>query len=111
MALIFDEVVKLFSSREKSNVFDYDATGLSVYGKTYEFSRKGYVTRSGVRGYILSAGYAHDFILANFLDPGNTNHGSLFGIVSMLQLIYLALIILASLEQMVSRELALIFKN
>lgn len=79
LVLIFDEAVKLLNSRKKVDIFDYDATGLVTYGKTYEFSKKGYVSKKrGDRGYILSAGYAHNYILANFLDPGNTNHGSRF---------------------------------
>lgn len=77
--LVFNESIRLFYPRKKIDVLDVDATGLIAQGKTYEGNKKGYVTeKRGVRGYQLMLGYAHDYIFANFLDPGNTNAGARF---------------------------------
>jgi hypothetical protein len=57
---------------------DIDSSGLMVYGRTYEFARKGYFPRQrGRRGYRLSiastSGEAGSEILALFLDPANAS--------------------------------------
>ncbi len=57
---------------------DIDSTGLMVYGRTYEFARKGYFPRQrGRRGYRLTLastyGEAGPEILALFLDPANAS--------------------------------------
>lgn len=57
---------------------DIDSTGLMVYGRTYEFARKGYFPRQrGRRGYRLTMASTYSEagseILALFLDPANAS--------------------------------------
>lgn len=59
---------------------DIDSTGLMVYGRTYEFARKGYFPRQrGRRGYRLTLGSTYgpagSEILSLFLDPANASAG------------------------------------
>lgn len=60
---------------------DIDSTGLIVYGRTYQFARKGYFPRQrGRRGYRLTLGSTYgpagSEILALFLDPANVSAGT-----------------------------------
>jgi len=63
---------------DQQSVLDVDSTGLMVYGRTYEFARKGYFPRQpGRRGYRLTvastSGPYGPEILASFLDPANAH--------------------------------------
>ena len=56
--------------------FDFDSTGLIVYGHTFTFARKGYFPKhQGAKGYQLSMAYSYgtapNEILSLHLDPGN----------------------------------------
>jgi len=75
--LIFEAIldkVALFKDEAKVDL-NIDATGLIVYGDTYQFARKGYFPHQrGKRGYQLSLGTTnseYSQILSLILDPGN----------------------------------------
>lgn len=78
LEFILDRLLQRFGLwRQRARVpLDIDSTGLMVYGRTYEFARKGYFPRQrGRRGYRVSVassyGEAGSEILALFLDPAN----------------------------------------
>ena len=82
---IFEQMLRSYGMcRFQSRVdVDYDCTGLTVYGKTYQFARKGYFPKKrSSRGYQLSlattANTAYHEILSLHLDPGNVHHDCRF---------------------------------
>lgn len=83
--LVLDQLLLgfgLYNSNQKVDI-DFDCTGLITYGKTYEFSRKGYFPhKRGTHGYQFSLGATSysgfNEILYLQLDPGNTHHGARF---------------------------------
>ena len=85
LEFIFEQLLSyhgLWRSRQKVDI-DFDCTGIVVYGKTYQFARKGYFPKKrSSRGYQLSlastANIAFKEILSLYLDPGNTHHDSRF---------------------------------
>lgn len=75
----FNQTAKLLYPEDVIPVLDVDCTGIIANGATYEYNEKGYFPKKrGERGYQLMYGYANDFILSLFLDPGDTSHGARF---------------------------------
>lgn len=82
---IFEQLLRLYGlwrSEPKVDI-DFDCTGLVVYGRTYQFARRGYFPRKrSSRGYQLSlattANVPFKEILSLHLDPGNTSHDTRF---------------------------------
>jgi len=77
LSLIFEAIldkVALFQGEEKVDL-NVDATGLIVYGDSYQFAKKGYFPKKrGRKGYQLSLGTTnseYSQILSLILDPGN----------------------------------------
>jgi len=75
---LFETLLMTFGlCRDQAKVnFDFDCTGLVVYGEQFELCRKGYFSRRpGSKGYQLSLGYTFGYspceILSLHLDPGN----------------------------------------
>ena len=71
---IISQKLALFQDEDKVDL-NVDATGLVVYGDTYQFAQKGYFPhRRGKKGYQLSLGTTnseYSQILSVILDPGN----------------------------------------
>jgi hypothetical protein len=82
---IFEQLLRLhglWRMQPKVDI-DFDCTGLVVYGRTYQFARRGYFPRKrSSRGYQLSlattANCPFNELLSLHLDPGNTYHDTRF---------------------------------